>query len=882
MSKGNNPIDEELSVDDSDFDVVEDESLDKSEGFTANTENNDEVSDVNPEEYFGSEDVFDEEISDEDLGADSPSLPNKLSNKLKSAGKNIAVGGVVAALGVVLMLFSGLFASDSDIPKASPASINTDNNSKLIYISGKLSGQKFTDSLFLVSAEGISLERIVEMYQWVEESDELEKRWEKELIVSPSDESESGDIKNPTEIPFLSDKWAVDDVKLGIFNLSPSIESKAVSVVEIKLQDEDFNKLNEHGRNAFKLHNGKYYYSIDPEKPRIGDLRIRFVKKESGIVTILAKQQGNRLMAYKSDDAVIEKVMAGNVPLESISRNIDIGGSVFFVWIVRILSLIMIVVGVLLALGKLNKKPDEGALSPEDGFMDDDEPDFSHLEDENSEVEELLEVEESVDFSDEGITEEQIETEEEQTEEDIEEVIDEEDGNNDIEIEEFGSEPAQLDMDSDPEKSDIAAEESSDVETEEFEISLELPSEEKMASPNSLDMPSSDIKPESEAEVEIENSTEMLDEDIEGLLDIVYIVSPETAVSEEDSPEQPLESDKQSEVEEEAAKLDASEQEELSILPDTIDFVTEDDVVTEEIDESDDDASDEINIEEDTYPAPENTTSEETIDDLGSIDELLENIDMVTPDTIVQEEVSNSEQSEDKHDDTKFYLDLDNSDNESSAVETEEIEMASASTEDNLIEFELEIDEIAEEDVAENDSESEDESSAENFSDENKGSDDDNKISVEEGENKEKLEENVILPPPPPSFALAANKSEKKVPEEKNSEEKISIADIDIAEGVDAVEEENIADENVEEVIEPPSQTAVEESTSNDEGSGEVEDFSFDFGNVPEDFDPNAEMDTFASDDSDDELSEYAPDDDKTSFEILKDDGISSDSEENK
>ena len=65
MSRRNNPIDEELSLDDPDFDLAEDKNLYESEDFAANTENN-----------------------DQDPGADSPSL----LNKLKLAGKNIAVG----------------------------------------------------------------------------------------------------------------------------------------------------------------------------------------------------------------------------------------------------------------------------------------------------------------------------------------------------------------------------------------------------------------------------------------------------------------------------------------------------------------------------------------------------------------------------------------------------------------------------------------------------------------------------------------------------------------------------------------------------------------------------------------------------------------------
>jgi hypothetical protein len=292
------------------------------------------------------------------------SKPTKSGSK-----KRLFIGIGVIILSIIIFIASSFLPSGIDIPTVNPGSPSPQNNNKLVHLTGDVSSKEFTDPMFQITAAGTSLERIVEMYQWVEENGEYKKEWKNELIALSGDKVEQNGYKNPPEMPFFSEKWTVEEVKIGGFSLAPSLAKKVSIPKELTLDNSDFSKLNSDGQKAFKLHNGKYFFGLSPNTPRIGDLRVGFKTSPAGTVSILAKQQGGMLTAYRSENGVIEKAFPGTRNAETMSANIDLGGSPIIPWIVRAIGLIILVAGVLIIVMKGSKK--ESDDQPEHAEMPD-------------------------------------------------------------------------------------------------------------------------------------------------------------------------------------------------------------------------------------------------------------------------------------------------------------------------------------------------------------------------------------------------------------------------------------------------------------------------------------------------------------------------------
>jgi hypothetical protein len=261
--------------------------------------------------------------------------------------------GKILGMLIIILSIGGIGANEfmsgsEDIPTIRAESAQSENNNKLVYLNGELSSGEFTDPMFKITSKGLSLERIVEMYQWVEDGGQYTKKWANKLIDISSEDAKSKGYVNPPEMPFASDKWQVDEVKAGIFTLSPGLAKQAMLPEALPLTNDDFSKLDADGQAAFKLHNGAYFFGIDPENPHIGDLKVSFMRAAGGKVSILAQQKGASLMPYENGSANIEKLFLGEKSLPHMSEGIDVGGSGIVKWLVRIGGGIMAFLGLII------------------------------------------------------------------------------------------------------------------------------------------------------------------------------------------------------------------------------------------------------------------------------------------------------------------------------------------------------------------------------------------------------------------------------------------------------------------------------------------------------------------------------------------------------
>ncbi len=291
-------------------------------------------------------------IEDEPLPVEEATEINKVTNPLKKTLKRIIAGAVIIVLAVVLFFLGGVFGSGEGISTIAPSPVNPGNNNKLVYVTGAALEQEFTDPMFNVSARGLGLERLVEMYQWSLEKDTYIKKWSSEPIAISDEDAKNKGFINPAELPFFSDKWLADKVMIGDFNISPELVKQLSNSTPLAVTEENFNKLNEDGKNAFKLFEGGYFFGIDPANPHIGDLRITFKASAAGQLTVLAKQSANSLEPYIGKNGLVGILRAGNHDLAAMKQGIVASGNLMLTIAMRAVSVLCLIIGGLIIIGK--------------------------------------------------------------------------------------------------------------------------------------------------------------------------------------------------------------------------------------------------------------------------------------------------------------------------------------------------------------------------------------------------------------------------------------------------------------------------------------------------------------------------------------------------
>lgn len=287
---------------------------------------------------------------------EKPKASGKLS-KLKKTLKRIMIGFVVILIGVAMFFLGGILGSGENIATIAPSPVQAENNNKLVYLSAAPTEHEFTDPMFNITAKGLGLDRAVEMYQWVKEGDKYVEKWSEEIIVIEDADAQSKGYTNPASLPFTSEKWHADNISLGSFTLSPDLAKQIHSSERLPLTNDNFLKLNQDGQKAFKLYKDSYFFGINPEKPNIGDLRINFEVYPAPIVSVLAKQSGASLDVFLGQNGPIGIVRAGNVGVEAILQDIDLGENSTLKWSLRGVSGLFALVGVVVIIGRRKKKP---------------------------------------------------------------------------------------------------------------------------------------------------------------------------------------------------------------------------------------------------------------------------------------------------------------------------------------------------------------------------------------------------------------------------------------------------------------------------------------------------------------------------------------------
>jgi hypothetical protein len=238
---------------------------------------------------------------------------------------------------------------------------NPENNQKLIHLQGEIKVQgTLSDPEFVVETPAVKLIRKTEIYQWQEKSESKSttklggreettttytyvKDWSDKPIDSAQFKEQNGHM-NPSDAGFEKKEFTVDAANIGDFELSQSLINKVPGREKLNLTEIP-EELKQKFGDKIHLQNGGFYLGNVPSLPQIGDQRISFEIVKPGPVSIIAKQDNQKLSPYKtSNGKEIEMISKDRV---SASEMFDAAQSANAIqtWILRFVGFLMMFIG---------------------------------------------------------------------------------------------------------------------------------------------------------------------------------------------------------------------------------------------------------------------------------------------------------------------------------------------------------------------------------------------------------------------------------------------------------------------------------------------------------------------------------------------------------
>ena len=229
---------------------------------------------------------------------------------------------------------------------------------QLVAVGGKfiVEDVSLSDTTFGVEKHTAVLSRVVEVYQWEEDSDtdsdgnttyHYDKVWHEGLIDSSDFHSSGHD--NPTSVAYESGAEFAENVALGKFHLSSSqikqMEAeKSIAASDAKKVPENYSVVGNYVTN-----------SADLDKPQIGDVRISWKYNDWKEVSTISQVSGTTFVSWTS--AVGKKV---NWVTEGTKTSAEMIEDMrtqdkIMKWIFRLLGFMLIFIGYMSFISPLTK-----------------------------------------------------------------------------------------------------------------------------------------------------------------------------------------------------------------------------------------------------------------------------------------------------------------------------------------------------------------------------------------------------------------------------------------------------------------------------------------------------------------------------------------------
>ena len=309
-------------------------------------------------------------------------------SRLGDSFKNIFFG-FLFIIGAIVLLFwnegravkteQNLKEGFSVVVSVSPDKKDFKNEGKLIHFFGMTkSPNLLTDGEFGISASALKMQRIVEVYQWKEESKSktvqklgggtettttytYSKDWSDKLIDS-SNFKEAEIHQNPSIKLFSDEEWIANKVTVGEYTISEDLLSALSGYESFTIPQEMFDAKNTTASSQLQLAgNMIYYQTSNITTPEIGNTRINYETIPPQDISVIYKQSGEMLVPYKTKNgSSISMIQLGRSTDEEMFKNAQESNKTM-TWILRFVGALLLFIGFQMMLGVL---PVVGSVIP--------------------------------------------------------------------------------------------------------------------------------------------------------------------------------------------------------------------------------------------------------------------------------------------------------------------------------------------------------------------------------------------------------------------------------------------------------------------------------------------------------------------------------------
>lgn len=289
-------------------------------------------------------------------------------SRIKSAFGSILFGLLLLIGGVVLLFWNeGRAVTTANSLKegaklaveAKADAIDPALDGKLVHIAGPLAIEGDPrDGDFGVTAPGVRLVRVVEMYQWKEhKSSQTEKKlgggeetrttysYTKEWSDKPisSDGFKQASHRNPS-MPLHGATFYARAAHLGAYHLTPEQAGALGHEEDIPLDAALAAKVSNSLRRPARLLDNRVVVGGDPGQPQIGDLRISYQSAKVEEASFIAQQRGKGLSPYATkagDELFLSHV--GVTPAKEMFKEAEEDNAIL-TWMLRFFGFILLFV----------------------------------------------------------------------------------------------------------------------------------------------------------------------------------------------------------------------------------------------------------------------------------------------------------------------------------------------------------------------------------------------------------------------------------------------------------------------------------------------------------------------------------------------------------
>ena len=258
---------------------------------------------------------------------------------------------------------TGLKRGLSTIVEVSADTVNQQNNSKLVYLNGTVSGATpAVDPWNKLSATGLlRLQRKVEMHQWLERESETTSNniggsqttqktytyslgWTETAVNSAQFKVPAGH-QNPA-MPLKSQSFDASLVKIGAFTLDKSLVQDLTNFEAVETLTQ--------APAGYRVQGNLLYKGVNPDQPVLGDVRVTYSAIAAQTYSIAAQQNNSTLTTYQDvkNDYKIALIEPGVVRAQKLFAD-QASTEQMITWACRIGGFLLLLIGFNLIMGPL-------------------------------------------------------------------------------------------------------------------------------------------------------------------------------------------------------------------------------------------------------------------------------------------------------------------------------------------------------------------------------------------------------------------------------------------------------------------------------------------------------------------------------------------------